>query len=420
VNIAVVFHRFGPYHCARLRAAAKGCQITAIELSAKTREYGWDTIPGSNDYERLTLFENGDSRDASSGEVEKRVTDILAAVKPDAVAVPGWSERGALAAVLWCYRTNTPAILMSESSAHDEPRTLSKEFLKSRLLRCYSAALVGGSMHKSYLESLGFPGDRIFFGYDVVDNDYFARSAKEVRDRKSEVRGQYRLPENYFLASARFIEKKNLFTLLRAYARYREMSDVRGQRSEVSSQKSEGGSDRRSPTSDIWSLVLLGDGPLRDAINRELITLNLQNHVLLPGFKQYADLPAYYAFARAFIHASATEQWGLVVNEAIATGLPVIVSNRCGCVPELVRENFNGFTFDPHDTDSLAQLLSRVGSLLAEEWERLSSGSRYIASQNEPERFAQGLRSAVQTALELPRTRSSLLERILLKSWLYR
>jgi 1,2-diacylglycerol 3-alpha-glucosyltransferase len=53
--------------------------------------------------------------------------------------------------------------------------------------------------------------------------------------------------------------------------------------------------------------------------------------------------------ASAFIQASTTEQWGLVVNEAMASGLPVLVSERCGCAPDLVKNGVNGYTFDPYD-----------------------------------------------------------------------
>src|SRR6185369_3826531 len=92
-----------------------------------------------------------------------------------------------------------------------------------------------------------------------------------------------------------------------------------------------------------WKLVLLGDGPTN--LIRLIADLELQDSVLLPGFKQYEELPTYYGLANAFVHASTSEPWGLVINEAVASGLPVIVSNRCGCAPELV--NGNGFTFDP-------------------------------------------------------------------------
>ena len=132
--------------------------------------------------------------------------------------------------------------------------------------------------------------------------------------------------------------------LIRAYARYRRLADSRedGQRAK----------DNRP-----WDLVLLGDGPLKADICRLISDFRLHGHVHLRGFIQYRELPAYYALADAFVHASTTEQWGLVVNEAMATGLPVIVSNRCGCVPDLVAEGKNGFTFDPGSVESLAKLM---------------------------------------------------------------
>ena len=246
-----------------------------------------------------------------------------------------------------------PMVVMSESSRQDEPRTWWKEAIKRRIVGLYSAALVGGQRHVQYLVELGMPRERVFTGYDVVDNHYFRHNAEEVRSQRSEVRQKYALPENYFLASARFIEKKNLARLVQAYAEYRRRSEVRSPKSEIGNDKAP------------WDLVVLGDGPLRETLNSQLSTLNLNEHVHLPGFKPYDELPVYYALANAFVHASTTEQWGLVVNEAIASGLPVIVSERCGCVPELVQGN--GFTFDPTNEHELTARLLEMASLSDEE-----------------------------------------------------
>jgi glycosyltransferase involved in cell wall biosynthesis len=144
--------------------------------------------------------------------------------------------------------------------------------------------------------------------------------------------------------------------------------------------------------------VLLGDGPLRGALNSQLSTLNLHQHVHLPGFKQYEELPVYYALAKAFVHPSTTEQWGLVVNEAIASGLPVIVSERCGCVPELIGDN--GFTFDPLSEDALTARLLDMASLSDYDLERLREASRGIATRFGPELFGKGLEDASRTAIE--------------------
>jgi glycosyltransferase involved in cell wall biosynthesis len=134
--------------------------------------------------------------------------------------------------------------------------------------------------------------------------------------------------------------------------------------------------------------------------------------VHLPGFKQYEELPVYYGLAKAFVHASTTEQWGLVVNEAIASGLPVIVSNRCGCAPELV--NGNGFTFDPGNRHELAARLLEMASLSDKERQHLGDNGCRIAGNFAPERFSEGLQGAMQVALSSPR-KASLSETALLK-----
>lgn len=147
--------------------------------------------------------------------------------------------------------------------------------------------------------------------------------------------------------------------------------------------------------------------------------LNLQHAVHMPGFKQYHELPYYYAFASAFIHASTSEQWGLVVNEAMAAGLPVLVSERCGCVPELVKEGMNGFTFNPSDSTALANLMHAItnGSY---DLELMGRKSSEIISNWQPDHFGKGLRKAVESALTAPPRRKSITDKLFLKFLLYR
>ena len=168
-------------------------------------------------------------------------------------------------------------VVMSESSRQDEPRTWWKEAIKRRIVGLYLAALVGGQHHVEYLVNWRCRAT-VFTGYDVVDNAYPARSGAI---RRSEVRSQRksRLPENYFLASARFIEKKNLATLISAYAEYQKTSTSR---SEV----------RRSMTAKLTGTSCsLGDSPLREALDSQLSTLNLNEQVHLPGFDRTTNCP---------------------------------------------------------------------------------------------------------------------------------
>jgi glycosyltransferase involved in cell wall biosynthesis len=408
LKIAVLFHRFGPYHCARLAAAAKRCELTAIEVSSETGEYAWAKTSISNDYARLTLFSDRDSRTAPGREVARRVNRALFQCKPEAVAIPGWSDTSAFAALRWCTQNRVPAILMSESTVHDERRVWWKELVKRRVVRLSSSALVGGRLHAQYLQQLGMPADRIFTGYDVVDNAHFSQRASVTSPPRtgrglgevSNSNSTANTAHPFFLASARFIPKKNLEMLLRAYAEYRKIVS---------------GSALRTPHSALWNLVLLGDGPLRPALNAQLNTLNLNGSVLMPGFKQYDELPAYYANAGAFVHASTTEQWGLVVNEAAAAGLPLMVSNRCGCVPELIREGVNGFTFDPENTLELASKMRAMARMDPGARRKMGEESLSLARKLDVSQFAVGLEAAARCAAGRQCRLPALWDRILLE-----
>ena len=207
--VAVIFHHIGPYHHARLNAAANKLPVIGIEWSAQGYD-AWGVAATPARYRKVSLFPEATDHYPDKAELRRSFSSALELTKPDVVAVNGWNNFGSVIAAKCCVRRGIPMVVMSESSHQDEPRTWWKEAIKRRIVGLYSAALVGGQRHVEYLVKLGMPVDRIFTGYDVVDNKYFRQKAQEVRDQKSDVRKQYGLPENYFLASARFIEKKNL------------------------------------------------------------------------------------------------------------------------------------------------------------------------------------------------------------------
>lgn len=368
VRIAVIFRRFGPYHFARIDALAKDADVLGIELSGDTTEYKWDEWRGTSNFECLRLFSHNEQ--PSRSKIAVRLWRALSHWKPAAVAVPGWSAPEALAAIMWCRSHRVPALLMSESSAIDAPRRATAEALKRFIVRQCTAAVVGGRLHRDYAFQLGVPSERIFLGYDVVDNDYFTTRADSIRKAPRSPHAES-LPSNYFLGVCRFIDKKNIDGLIAAYADYCASASV----------------------CRPWSLVLVGDGYLKDALDSQAKSLGVSDKVHLIGFKQYGDLPAYYASARAFVHASKVEQWGLVVNEAMASGLPVIVSNRCGCAPDLVEEGSNGWTFNPDDRAQLSSLL-RTAHHQEQSLSVMAEQGRQRIAHWSPGLFAQSVRRA--------------------------
>jgi len=378
-TVAVIWPRFGPYHIARLEAAGRrfgeGGRVVGLEVARTDDTYVWSVVDGAECFERVTLFPHASYQDLPPRRVSHAICDTLDRINPEALAIVGWSFPEARAALRWCGRNGQAAICMSDSKRDDVPRRWWKEFLKRQVIRQFDAALVGGRPHVQYAAELGIPPGRIFTGYDVVDNGYFAASAAEVRRRAVHWRHQLKLPEAFFLTCTRFVPVKNLFRLLDAYAAYRA----------------------RVPCP--WGLVICGGGELEAEVKGHAGALALDS-VRWPGFVQVGDLPKYYALASAFILPSIKDTWGLVVNEAMASRLPVLVSEKVGCRYDLVEDGANGYLFDPFDVDDMADAMCRMAALSDDERCAMGRRSEEIIADWGPERFAEGLWNAVQAARE--------------------
>ena len=379
-KIAIIFRRFGPYHVARLEGAGRlageaGVDVVGIEIARTDKTYAWAPAEGAGSFRRRRLFGDACYDDLARGVIRHAVESVLDEEQPDVVALPGWVGEAALAGLAWCRRNAARAVLMSESSRHDFPRHWWREWWKRHLVRQYDAALVGGRSHAAYARELGMPAERIFLGYDVVDNDHFIRGAAQARAQQAGLRVAQSLPEAYFLASGRFVPKKNFAGLLEAFAAY-----------------------RRRVGDAAWDLVICGDGPLRGRLLDAASAPGVRSHVHFPGFVQYDSLPVLYGLAKAFVHPSTTEQWGLVVNEAMAAGLPVLVSECCGCCNELVEPGVNGYAFDPRDAQGLAALMARLSDGETD-LAAMGDGSRRVIAQWSPQRFGQGVLDAARVSL---------------------
>jgi glycosyltransferase involved in cell wall biosynthesis len=134
------------------------------------------------------------------------------------------------------------------------------------------------------------------------------------------------------------------------------------------------------------------------------------------GARDYKTLPKYYGLAEALLLPSVSEAWGLVVNEAMAASLPVLVSSRCGCSHDLVEDGKNGFVFDPFDVDSIADTLARFARLPDAKRAAMGVRSREIISHWGLDHFVQGFDTAARAALAAHRRKPTLLDRLLLKA----
>jgi glycosyltransferase involved in cell wall biosynthesis len=392
MKIAVIVHRLGPYHVARLNALATRCELSVIELSDTDSTYAWDKVSQGCDFRRQTLVKDLDTDPAARRLLPAALARALAAAAPEAVAAPGWGFPGALLALQWCLGKGVPAILMSDSQAADHARSPYKEWIKAFVVSRYSAAFVAGTSSAAYVKALGMAQERTIPGYDVVDNSHFKAGAGQARGNPA-LRQALGLPPRYWLACSRFVPQKNLPMLLKAYARYRA-----------------GAKD------EPFDLVMLGDGPQKAELLALRDSLGLAEWVRFPGFAQYPDLPSYYGLASAFLLVSGIEPWGLVVNEAMAAGLPVLVSSACGCAPDLVREGQNGYSFDPLDEDALLNAMLALHGQGSAGLEAMGRAAEATIGAWSPASFADNMVKAAQAALTAPKPGSRRLSGFLLKA----
>jgi glycosyltransferase involved in cell wall biosynthesis len=257
---------------------------------------------------------------------------------------------------------------MSESQAIDRRHVWWKELIKRRRLRSFDSALVGGPTHRDYLVQLGMSPARISLGYNAVDNDYFAENARIWRQHPTSRSGLPSAP--YFLTVCRFVQEKNLVRLIKAFARYRTQC---------------------APLT-AWHLVICGEGPLAPQLEQVIAQSRCGRAIHRPGFLQSDTLARWYAHAGAFILPSFSEPWGLVVNEAAASSLPLLVSSHAGCAPTLVPEpdGTTGSRFDPFDIDALAHKLAWMAALTDRDRRAMGTRAAETVSHWGPDRFAQG------------------------------
>ncbi|MEI6323512.1 MAG: glycosyltransferase family 4 protein [bacterium] len=415
-RIAGVIVNTVPYHHARWEAMARSCstEVHLVEMTSRD-EFKVLEFSESSTYLRHTLLNAREDKKMPPCELVRRMSAELDEIKPNVICVSGWGLRVSLAAMRWALLNRVPIVMLSESNEFDEVRSTIKEWMKSRLVGLCSAGLVGGTPQADYLVKLGLPRTSVFVGYDVVDNDFFGVRVNELKE--SGVRSQKSgggCSKQYFFACARFGKKKNIPGLIRAYALYRKLTKHSSESSASAFSLGLPGRCSASVTEPSdFDLVIAGEGEQRTEIERVISECGVKDHVQLVGAKGYQELPAYYAGAAVFIHASTTEQWGLVVNEAMASGLPVLVSNRCGCAGDLVREGENGFTFDPYNEEQLADLMVRIAS---DEVARCQMGarSREIIAEWGPDRFASGMNAAVTVALAADNKKAGFIDRSVL------
>jgi glycosyltransferase involved in cell wall biosynthesis len=288
---------------------------------------------------------------------------------PDAIVCGGYNYIASWIALRWSERKGLPFYLWVESTTRDL-RTGQKwiEAMKRSFLSRCAGFIVPGEASRQYLTGYGMPAERIYFAPNAIDNDLFSNGADEARRNASSLRSELGVPSSYFLFVGRLVKEKGIFELLDAYSAL--SAKVRQE----------------------FGLVFVGDGPCRFELER--MAQSAGDNIKVVGFAHREKLADYYGLADIFVFPTHTDPWGLVVNEAMACGLPVICSDAAGCSADLVEDGWNGRIVPASNSTLLAGAMGEFASDL-EVRDRMGHNSRQRISQFAPEVWATGIASAL-------------------------
>ena len=336
-HVGILFAQFAAYHVDRCQAVAARLagryDVIAVEVANRSQTYAWDVSGAVTGARKLTLFPGEDYE--AIGPARRLWAQFRALRRCRMVLVGiGYNEPDVIA-LSWLLRLcGVRVVAFSESKVDDFPRRAGLELAKALILAPYSAAIVGAQRHIEYFRYLGFRKRPVLPGYDTVKLDRVRAMGGGVLAPDG-----VRYADRHFIFIGRFVAKKNLSGLVAGYAAYAQVA---------------GPATRR--------LVLVGAGPHEAAIRAQVEQFGIGALVDFPGFLSAEAVARQLAGSLALVLVSKVEQWGLVVNEALAFGLPAIVSSAVGASDVLVRNLVNGFVIEPGSIQGLATALHAMAS----------------------------------------------------------
>ncbi|GAB3330321.1 hypothetical protein GCM10027299_34810 [Larkinella ripae] len=294
-----------------------------------------DQLPDQYSYE--LLFDTYIEQVSTSAKI-KALVSRMRAIKPDVLLLTGYYDPAQIVLLLLAKASGIKVIIQTESTPVDLTRSAPKEWLKSRIIAMADGFFCFGTPQANYLKQLGVRPERILVQNNaVVDNAKLRKTHDAALPHRAAKQAELGLKPANFIYVGRLAAEKNLTVLLNAFDQARQAAT--------------GAKD--------WGLLLLGDGDQKANLQQQIEHLNLSSCVKILPNQPWYRVPETLALADVLVLPSRSEPWGLVVNEAMACGMPVVVSERCGCAFDLVQPGQNGYVFDPLRQDAVADCLQK-------------------------------------------------------------
>jgi glycosyltransferase involved in cell wall biosynthesis len=369
-------------------------ELVVIEVGGRGSPYGFveRAKPDAGWWKCLFPDETMEAIDIRAA--AKRLWMALDVEQPDVVLAGAIAFPSGATAVPWARLRHKRSVIMDDARPRDVPRGAIVNWAKRRLYANADALLLPAPSHASDYQFWDIPKDKMFFGVNVVDNGFYESQTELIRVNADRWRAKLGLPRKFILGVGRQVPKKNWSSLLRAWRIFKD----------------------QRPATD-FQLVLVGNGPEHQSLKELSVSLQLQG-VRFDDFVQPAEVVPFYALATGLVLPSLYgETWGLVVNEAMACGLPVLVSRECGCAETLVRPGQNGWTFHPTNYRELASHLVRLTDSPESGVAAMGKRSRDIIAGWGLERFRDAVWNATQHAVSQPANCPRFVDRLIFSAW---
>ena len=360
MRVAYLCNTFGqPDHdrCAALAGA--GVELLTLDWAREDTEYRWETTDkGWDAHVTLPVKARGLG---SSLVAFGRLMRTLARFGPVVVLVYGYHNPAFFLCAAICALFGVTMLTMNDSRFSDYRRNATQDAMKQLMLLPYRGCLAASQAAADYSRFLGL--DRIAIYRCAIDTARVERTSRPTFEATA-------FGDRAFLIVSRFVAKKNLPTLLDAYGDYVERS--------------------ARPR----SLVLIGYGPLEQALRDQVAAdPRLASNVDIVGFVSVSQVPSYIGAALCLVLPSLSDQFGIVVTEALASGVPVIVSSNCGAA-DMIQSWRNGFVYEAEQKPVLTRALIEMDGP-EDRWREMSANARASAAQADVARFIEALREVL-------------------------
>ena len=384
MKVVIISNDFRVYWRGRLGylhsfLAGNDIQLSAIELFGKGSPYSFDEFDGQLAW-WTCLFPDSDAEQLSNSEITARLFNSLTSINPDVVITSPITFFAGALGLRWAKRNRKKHIMFDDA----KPRLQFKRNFLVRWIRNTLTAqtdalwLPSPDYDKEYAT---LSNREIFFiyGFNCIDNEFFKPGLKKEFNSKT------------IVCVARLVPVKNLHRLLHAWKTIEaEQCD--------------------------WKLCLIGEGPLHGALTQLIALLGLKG-VTIKGAINNLLLPEYLQNAEALILPSLSETWGLVVNEAMAAGLPILLSNKVNAAESLLMDGMNGYIFDPEEVEDISNAILKFTVSNEVEKYKMSEQSFKIIAQMDYQTMGDRLLSGLKFISTLKFRKPGVIDSLFINLW---